>query len=108
MDKTTQKCHEALAMLAPDGDISHWTDAHTRALTDSVAASAEERERIKAAERERIKAAVFRCTLRADDCDGDSPEVDEARKALACTILAAICGYESPDHADLTGDLFSA
>ena len=37
MDTTMQKCREALAMLAPDGDMSHWTDAHTLALTDAVA-----------------------------------------------------------------------
>ena len=43
MDKTTQKCHEALAMLAQDGDMCHWTDAHTLALKDAVAVYAAER-----------------------------------------------------------------
>lgn len=54
-----------------------------------------------AAERERIKALVCRLTLQPETCDGDGPEVDTARKALACTILAAINGYESPAPAGL-------
>lgn len=52
-----------------------------------------------AAERGRIAAAVTRCTLLAENCEGDSPEVDTARKSLACTILAAIAGYEAPSAA---------
>ncbi len=61
-----------------------------------------------AAERERIKAAVLRCTLFAEDCEGDGHEVDTARKALACTILAAIAGYEAPPPVGTPGSLFGA
>jgi hypothetical protein len=61
-----------------------------------------------AEERERIKAAVLRCTLFAEDCEGDAPEVDTARKALACTILAAIAGYEAPPPVGTPGSLFGA
>lgn len=61
-----------------------------------------------AAERERIKAAVTRCTLFAENCEGDAPEVDTARKALACTILAAIAGYEAPPPVGTPGSLFGA
>lgn len=61
-----------------------------------------------AAERERVKALVCRLTLNAETCDGDGPEVDTARKALACTILAAINGYESPAPAGSQSDLFVA
>ena len=43
MDKTIQRCHEALAMLAQDGDMCHWTDAHTVALRDAVTLLAAER-----------------------------------------------------------------
>ena len=43
MDKTIQRCREALAMLAQDGDMCHWTDAHTLALKDAVAVYAAER-----------------------------------------------------------------
>lgn len=60
------------------------------------------------AERERIKAAVTRCTVLAENCEGDGPEVDTARKALACTILAAIAGYEAPAPAGAQQGLFGA
>lgn len=43
MDKTIQRCREALAMLAQDGDMCHWTDAHTLALKDAVAVFSAER-----------------------------------------------------------------
>jgi hypothetical protein len=61
-----------------------------------------------AAERERIKAAVLRSTLFAEDCEGDGPEVDTARKALACSILAAIAGNEAPPPVGTPGSLFGA
>lgn len=65
-------------------------------------------ERAVAAERERIKAAVTRCTLLAENCEGDGPEVDSARKSLACVILAAINGYEAPAPAGAQQGLFGA
>ena len=43
MEQTLKKCREALAMLAQDGDMCHWTDAHTLALKDAVAVFAAER-----------------------------------------------------------------
>ena len=61
-----------------------------------------------AAERARIEAAVTRCTLLAENCDDDGPEVDTARKSLACTILAAIAGYEAPPPVGTNGSLFGA
>lgn len=37
-DLTLQRCREALAMLADDADMCHWTDGHTAALRDAMAA----------------------------------------------------------------------
>lgn len=61
-----------------------------------------------AAERERIKSAVNRLTMLAENCENDGPEVDTARKSLACTILAAIAGYEAPPQVGAQSGLFEA
>jgi hypothetical protein len=78
-------------------ECGHWSSpAHVQRRIDKAVA----------AELERIKAAVMRCTLFAENCDDDGPEVDIARNALVCTIFAAIAGYEAPPPVGTTGSLF--
>ncbi len=47
------------------------------------------------ADRERIKNEVMDCALMAEDCEGDPPAVDLARKAFAWDIMAAVAGRKT-------------
>lgn len=47
------------------------------------------------ADRARITNEVMDCALMAEDCEGDPPAVDSARKALAWDVMAAIAGRKT-------------